>query len=61
MSPREKAEELISKFLWPQRKHSEPAMGIVAIECAIIAVEEILSLTNLFDREFWEDVLTELK
>ena len=43
MKPQEKAEELISKFLWPQRAFDELAKKKVAKECALIAVEEILN------------------
>lgn len=44
MTPKDKAEELISKYLWPQRAFDELAKLKVAKECAIIAVNEIIDI-----------------
>lgn len=46
MEAKEKAMELVNKLIWPQRKFNELAKHSVAIECALIAVEEIIDLLN---------------
>lgn len=64
MTPQTKADELFNKFY-----DQLPATGrFNAVQCAIIAVEEIIEVSNLYDQtmgyngaEFWEEVLTELK
>jgi len=75
MTPKEKAEKL-SYHYWALLESSiknEQDRGKLAVNCAIIAVEEILKLNIVwFDEdfvncrpeqtlEFWEEVLTELK
>lgn len=60
MTPKEKAEQLVYKFddamefATPQR---------FAKECAIIAVDEILSahLFDLDEKEYWQQVKTEIE
>lgn len=42
MNPKEKAESLISKFMWPQRVFKEIAQIKVAKECALVSVKESL-------------------
>jgi hypothetical protein len=72
MTPKEKAKELIEKYL-----SMENALNVVdlpymtlTIQCALIAVEEILNAItfNMYDEEeynkvndFWEEVKTELE
>ena len=51
MTPKEKAEKLVSKYLWPQRYFKELANTKVAKECALIAVYEIISC--LKDDDFY--------
>lgn len=46
ITAKEKAEELISKYLWPQRAFDELAKLKVAKECAIIAVDEIIDIVD---------------
>ena len=72
MTPIEKANEFVSMYLCPQRRFKELAMDKVAIDCAIICVDEIIDalisggrdsfeLQNM-DKEFrfWYEVKDEL-
>lgn len=64
MNPKEKAEELVSNYLWPQRAFNELAKRKVASECAIICVDEILNaVTTIADKkyEYWLEVKTEIE
>jgi hypothetical protein len=64
MTPKEKAEELINKFI-----HSESQDGYndvrdiyAAIRCALIAVEQILEIIfSDYDWEYWNQVKQELE
>lgn len=71
MTPKEKAEELISNFLWTQRAFNELAKIKVAKECALIAVDEILKLefidsvfvsfSDLTLQEYYKEVKEEIE
>ena len=43
MTAEKKAEELISQFLWPQRKFEELAKRDVAKDCAIKCCDEVIN------------------
>lgn len=43
MTAKEKAEGLISKYLWPQRQFDELSKISVAKECAIILCDEMIA------------------
>ena len=62
MTPKEKAEELTSKFLEPQRVFNDEKVS-VSKECALIAVEEIISA--IYDKDFrnmrWSKVKSEIE
>ena len=55
MTPKEKAKELVDKFI--------PLCGMemTEIQCALIAVDEILSLLPLANRDYWQEVKQELE
>lgn len=77
MTAKEKAEELVSKYLWPQRAFSQLAKRSVARECAKICVDEIImsnptkevGLTFFNDPdtvvkpdiEYWQQVKSEIE
>jgi ABC-type branched-subunit amino acid transport system ATPase component len=50
----EKSEELISKFIYPQRKFGELAKTKVAKECAIICLDEIIATLKQLGEELYE-------
>ena len=54
MTPKEKAEELVNKFI--------PLCGmeLTEIQCALIAVDEILNLLPLANRDYWQEVKQEI-
>jgi hypothetical protein len=64
MTPKEKAKELIDKFI-----HSESQDGYndvrdihAAIRCALIAVEQILEIIfSDYDWQYWNEVKKELE
>ncbi len=64
MTPKEKAEELIDKFI-----HSESQDGYndvrdihAAIRCALIAVDQILEIIDSnYDFIYWQEVKQELE
>lgn len=58
MTPKEKAEELISKFI----KHCHECDKSEAIQCVLIAVDEILN-TDIFSitESYWQEVKKEIK
>ena len=77
MTPNEKAEELINKFLKLTSKHKEletAGLGAITLakQCALFAVDEIIKL-NVFDcndewsdedgdtREYWQQVKQEIE
>ena len=73
MTPEEKAGELISKFIYPQKAFNELAKTKVAKECALIAVDEILNIIPCYEEygsngwvlidnsEYWEEVKKEIE
>lgn len=65
MTPREKAEELFIKYRYSIRTE-ETQSGfftnvIKAKQCALIALEEILSILPLPNRDFWQEVKQEIE
>lgn len=62
MTAKEKAEELISKYLWPQRQFDSLAKISVAKECAIILCDEMIAEcgTGYARGKFWEEVKQEI-
>jgi hypothetical protein len=64
MTPKEKAENLVVKFL----KHSRAEIDITPIQsakqCALIAVDEIIKSINPFGmflgKDYWEEVQEEI-
>ena len=64
MTPKEKAEELVSKYMWPQRRFDQFARLDVAKECALIATNETivaLQVTGDVTWKYWIDVRNELE
>ena len=66
MKTKEKAKELVDKYLNPE--FTSPIFGVVEVfehakEFALIAVDEILDLDEMhfLDREYWEEVKTEIE
>ena len=57
MKQKEKAQELISKFI----KHCQECDKSEAIQCALIAVDEILEECRLERDYFWEEVKQEIE
>jgi hypothetical protein len=63
MKPKEKAEELVWKYsralqLWDEEN------SLKAIQCALIAVDEILNGSRLFyieDYKYWQEVKQEIE
>ena len=63
MNAKEKAEELILKFMRLQEPNYNWFHSKLAKKCALIAVDEILN-AHLFDKdekEYWEQVKTEIE
>lgn len=58
MTPKEKADNLISLYLWPQRHFNQLANIKVAKECALIAVDETIS-QFVIDKKFIRDKVFE--
>jgi hypothetical protein len=67
MTPKEKAEELINKFYFISSFFSDLED---AKECALIAIDEIISLSKIaslrrdniyMELEFWQEVKEEIK
>ena len=76
MTPKEKAKELVNKFLdTDDGINIDNGCGITmfqAKECAIIAVDEIMNITpsvyvtndeeiSIFHYQYWQDVKTEIE
>ena len=63
MTPKEKAEELVNKFLWnmPNPNTTNYAVYIIAKQCALIAVDEILKTNPYKARNYWHEVKTEIE
>jgi hypothetical protein len=60
MTPKQKAEELINKMYYTQ---SSPTNWMVAKQCALIAVDEVMERT-LWDKgeqRFWKEVKQEIE
>jgi len=63
MTPKDKAEELIDKFtidLRPFSEHGEWSEH-QAKRCALIAVDEMLNLLPLANRDYWQQVKQEIE
>ncbi len=66
MTPKEKAKELTDKYYWV---FGDGYLGEYHIQCALIAVNEILNLDydllqyygNLIDKEYWIKVKQEIE
>jgi hypothetical protein len=60
MTPQEKAKELIEKYYWT---FGDGYLGEQHIQCALIAVDEILSLDSgdSIDKNFWQQVKQEIE
>ena len=58
MTPREKTKELVEKYVQYTPVEFEYEY---AKKCALIAVDEILSLVPLVDRDFWQEVKQEIE
>lgn len=62
MTPKQKCDSLVEDMLWEQRRLDGFANRKVAIECALIAVEEVLSVINIHSMEdenaykYWQEV-----
>ena len=68
MTPKEKAEQLINKFIDASIVEEEvnyyhPKPYSLAIQCALIAVNEILNahLFDLDEKQYWQQVKTEIE
>jgi hypothetical protein len=63
MTPKEKAEELILKYLRIDNNTSEWFNTHIAKQCALIAVDEIISTFAIMGlgSKFYEDVKTEIE
>ncbi len=61
-TPKEKASELIKKFRPLSKEGARSGNFWSAKQCAIIAVDEILSFLTPFDpsRDYWQQVKAEL-
>ena len=64
LAPKEKAEELICKFKYNTRAWNETNgwqdCSYNARQCALIAVDEILNICPLANRDYWLEVRNEL-
>lgn len=60
MTPKEKAEQIVQKFIYRTKDYVEIED---AKQCAIIAVDEILNahLFDLDEKEYWQQVKTEIE
>ena len=64
MSPKEKAKELVNKYFKDSDLLTYKELGwIQSTECALIAVDEILSLfiSDCEDTRFWQQVKQEIE
>lgn len=67
MRPQEKAIELINKFTYQIGKADkynyclDSHILYIAQECALISIDEILSLLPLVNREYWQEVKLEIE
>jgi hypothetical protein len=63
MTPKEKARELVDKFMnIPPKKISDYSRIYLptAKECARIAVDELIKYANTFGLEYWQEVKQEI-
>jgi len=60
MKPKEKAENLVLKFLRIENNTPEWFNTHIAKQCAIIAVEEVLNKDG-YNNDYWQEVKTEIK
>lgn len=60
MTPKEKAEELVQKFIYRTKDYVEIED---AKQCTIIAVDEILNITLFYfeDEQYWQQVKEEIE
>lgn len=62
MTPKEKAEELVLKYLRANYDAKEWFHKGIAKECALIAVDELVEATEpLLSIHYWEEVRQEIK
>ena len=63
MTPKEKAKELVLKFGEYTVQESWQSKNYFAIECALIAVDEIINLDyfSIEGREYWQEVKQEIE
>ncbi len=67
MTPKEKAKELVNKYkkYADDGRHNGFYSGEITFnnqkQCALIAVDEILSLLPLANRDYWEEVKQEIE
>ena len=63
MTPKEKAIELVNKFGNFTVQESWQSKNYFAIQCALIAVDEIINLcaSGLSETKYWEEVKQEIE
>lgn len=62
MTPIEKARKIYNRYRIDPVYNEKRSTHIDSIDCAIIAVEEIISIgTQSYFMDYWNEVLTELK
>ena len=63
MTPKEKAKELVNKFHTAvlDRDGTSAMNGFEAKQCALIAVDEILNILPLANRDYWQQVKQEIE
>ena len=61
MTSKEKAEELVNKFSHFTVQEKWELKNYYAMECALIAVDEILNLCPLANRDYWQEVKQEIE
>lgn len=65
MTPKEKAEEIVDKFIDIENKYKEYTDFIQAKQCALIAVDEIQNTKAVYvndvEYDYWEQVKQEIE
>jgi hypothetical protein len=61
MTPKEKAEELIIKYLTESSKNNYNMSYTIAKQCALIAVDEILKCCIGSHEYYWQEVKQEIE
>ena len=64
MTPKEKAEELVDKYQYYVAEKDFFGNNVElknAKQCALIAVDEILSLLPLVNRDYWQEIKQEIE